>query len=100
MATVAVNSRVESIVAAYGVFWQMWPQFEQAGGERRLIGLEVELIGSHPAEANHVDPSCPMCQHVRSILLDIADLITKNDVNGTALLYDVDSHWNSIFCSS
>lgn len=98
MATAAVNSRVESIIAAYGIFWQMWPQFEQIGGERRLAGLEVELIGSHASDANHVDPSCPMCHHVRSVLLDIADLMTKDDVDGNALWYDVDSHWNSIFC--
>ena len=98
MATTAVNSRVESIVAAYGIFWQMWPQFEQVGGERCLVGIEVELIGSHASDANHLDPSCPMCHHVRSVLLDIADLMTKDDVDGNALRYDIDSHWNSIFC--
>ena len=98
MATSAVNSQVESIISAYGIFWQMWPQFEQVSGERRLVGLEVELIGSHASDANHVDPSCPMCHHVRSVLLDIADLMTKDDVDEKALRYDVDSHWNSIFC--
>jgi hypothetical protein len=98
MATLAVSSRVESVVAAYGIFWQMWPQFEQIGGERCLAGLEVELIGSHPAEASHVDPSCPMCHHVRSVLLEIADLMTKGDVEGNSLAYYVDSHWNSILC--
>ena len=97
MATSVVNSRLESIIAAYGIFWQMWPQVEQIGGERRLIGLEVELIGFHASEASHVDPSCSMCHHVRSVLLDIAQLITNDDVDGNALWYDVDSHWNSIF---
>ena len=98
MATSTVNSQIESIIAAYGIFWQMWPQFEQVGGERRLVGLEVELIGSHASDANHLDPSCPMCHHVRSILVEIADLMTKDDVDGNALWYDVDSDWNSIFC--
>ena len=98
METLEVNSQMEPIVAAYGIFWQMWPQFEQIDGERRLVGFEVELIGSHPSDANHLDPSCPMCHHVRSVLLDIADLMTKGEVDGNGLWYDIDSHWNSIFC--
>ena len=76
----------------------MSPQVEQISGAQRLVGLEVELIGSHASDAKHLDPSCPMCQHVRSVLLDIAGLMTKGEVDGSALWYDVDSHWNSIFC--
>jgi len=98
MATSALTSSVKSVVAACNIFWQLWPQFEQNRGERRLVGLEVELIGSHPAEANHVDPSCPMCHHVRSVLLDIGDLMSRDVVHGDTLFYDIDSHWNSIFC--
>lgn len=95
MATSALNSRVQSVVEAYSIFGQLWPQFEDAeGGVRRMVGLEVELIGSHPSEASHVDPSCPMCQHVRSVLLDIADLMSEDEDHGDALFYD--SHWNSI----
>jgi hypothetical protein len=50
MATPALNSRVQSLVTEYGVFWQFWPQFEQTHGERRLVGFEVELIGSHTSD--------------------------------------------------
>ena len=75
MATPALNSRVQSLVTEYGVFWQFWPQFEQTHGERRLVGFEVELIGSHTSDLNHVDPACPTCRHVRSVLLAIADLM-------------------------
>jgi hypothetical protein len=59
MATSALNSRVQSLVTEYGVFWQFWPQFEQTHGERRLVGFEVELIGSHTSDLNHVDPRMP-----------------------------------------
>ena len=72
MATSALNSRVQSLVAEYGVFWQFWPQFEQIHGERRVVGFELELIGFHKSDLNHVDPTCPACRHVRSVLLAIA----------------------------
>ena len=77
MATSALNSRVQSLVAEYGVFWQFWPQFEQTHGERRLVGFEVELIGSHTSDLNHLDPACPACRHVRSVLLAIADAMPR-----------------------
>jgi len=99
MATPALSLQVQSAVSEYGIFWQLWPQFEQMGSERRLAGLEVELIGSHPSDVNHLDPSCRMCHHVRLVLLGIAYLMTKEIVgDGNPLTYDVDSHSNSILC--
>ncbi len=99
MATPALNSRVQSLVTEYGVFWQLWPQFEQTHGERRLVGFEVELIGSHTSDLNHVDPACPMCRHVRSVLLAIADLIPGElTLSRNSLTYNIDSHSNSIVC--
>jgi hypothetical protein len=97
MATSVLNSRVQSLVTEYGVFWQFWPQFEQAHGERRLVGFEVELIGSHTSDLNHVDPACPTCRHVRSVLLAIADLMPGElTPSRNYLTYNIDSHSNSI----
>ena len=99
MATPALNSTVKSLVTQYGVFWQFWPQFEQIHGERRLVGFEVELIGSHGSDLNHVDPTCPTCRHVRSVLLAIADLIPGElTLNRNLLTYRIDSHSSSILC--
>ena len=99
MATLALNSRVQSLVTEYGVFWQSWPQYEQTHGERRLVGFEVELIGSHTSDRNHVDPSCSSCRYVRSVLLAIADLMPGElDLGHNFLTYNIDSHSNSIVC--
>lgn len=96
MATPALNSRVQSLVTEYSVFWQLWPQFEQTHGERHLVGFEVELIGSHPSDP-HLDPGCPKCRNVRTVLLLIADLLPREARRGeNCLMYDVDSHSNSI----
>jgi hypothetical protein len=97
MATPTLNSRVQSLVTEYGVFWQFWPQFEQTHGERRLVGVEVELIGSHTSDLNHVDPACPVCSHVRSVLLAIVDLMPGElTLSRNSLTYNIDSHSNSI----
>ncbi len=99
MATLALNPRVQSLVTEYGVFWQFWPQFEQTHGERRLVGFEVELIGSHTSDLNHLDPSCPRCRDVRAVLLAIADLLPREARFGENFLtYNIDSHSNSILC--
>jgi len=99
MATAAMSSRVHSAATEYGVFWQLWPEFDVRSSERRLVGLEVELIGSHTSDLNHVDPACPRCQHVRSILLGIADLMMREGIpRRNFLMYDIDSHSNSIMC--
>ena len=99
MATAVLNSRAQSLITEYGVFWQFWPQFEQAHGERRLAGFEVELIGSHTSDLNHVDPACPACRHVRSVLLAIADLMPgKLTLSRNSLAYHIDSHSNAIVC--
>lgn len=90
---------VHSAVAEYGVFWQLWPQFEQTHGERRLVGFEVELIGSHTSDLNHLDPSCATCHQVRSVLLAIAKLMSGEiAVSRNSFTYNIDSHSNSILC--
>ena len=99
MATLALNSRVQSLVTEYGVFWQFWPQFEQTHGERRLVGFEVELIGSHTSDLNHVDPACSRCRNVRAVLLSIANLVPADlAVHVNSLTYNIDSHSGSILC--
>jgi hypothetical protein len=63
------------------------------------LALEVELIGSHPSDIKHVDPSCRMCYHVRAILLAIADRLTEDPLfPRNRLTYDIDTHSNSILC--
>jgi hypothetical protein len=99
MLTSALNTRVQSLVTEYGVFWQLWPQFEQTHSERRLVGFEVELIGSHASDLNHVDPTCPTCRYVRSVLLAIADVLPGElTLSRKSVTCNIDSHSNSIVC--
>jgi hypothetical protein len=99
MATPLVDSRLQFVASEYSIFWQSWPQFEPSNGEHRLVGIELELIGTHASDFNHVDPACPLCRHVRSVLLEILDFVVREAVLTRNLLtYLVDSHSNSILC--
>ena len=99
MATLVLNPRVQSLVSEYGVFWQSWPQFEKTHGERRVVGFEVELIGSHTSDLNHVDPACQRCRNVRAVLLLIANLVPADLALGvSSLTYNIDSHSGAILC--
>ena len=99
MATPAVDKGVQFVPAEYGIFWQSWPQFENANGEHRQVGIELELIGTHASDLNHIDPSCPICRRVRSVLLEIADrVLTGAVLTQNILSHMVDSHSNSILC--
>ena len=99
MATLTLNPKAQSLVAEYSVFWQLWPQFEQIHGERRMVGFEVELIGFHTSDLNHLDPACPDCRHVRSVLFGIADALPREtSFRRNYLTYNIDSHSNSILC--
>jgi hypothetical protein len=100
MATAVLNSRVQSLVTQYGVFWQFCPQFEQINSERRMVGFEVELIGSHNSDFNHVDPTCPSCRQVKAALLAIADLMPQEaSLSGNSRTYNIDPYSNLICCS-
>jgi len=99
MSTTSLNTRVQSLVAEYSVFWQFWPEFEQIHGERRLVGFELELIGFHTSDLNHLDPACSACRHVRSVLLAIALAMPREtSFRQNYLTYNIDSHSNSILC--
>lgn len=98
MATPARASHIQSALTEYEAFWQLWPQFDSRG-ERRPVGFEVELFGSHTSDLNHIDFACPMCHRVRSVLLGIADLMIRDVVLGSnSFAYNIDSHSNSILC--
>lgn len=99
MAVPASVSQIEDLITKYCVFWQSWPQFEQTHGERRLVGLEVELIGFHASDLNHIDPSCPRCRNVRAVLLVVAGLLPRAvTVREGSITYNIDSHSHSILC--
>ena len=63
------------------------------------MGFEVELIGCHTSNLNHVDGACPRCRNVRAVLLSIANLVPADLAVGVnSLMYNIDSHSGAILC--
>lgn len=92
-----LSSRLRPAVSEYRIFCQLWPQFEASNGERRMVGAEVELIGSHSLDPSHFDPGCTVCHHVRSALLTIAhEIVKQTGLTSRRFIVDVDSHANLI----
>ena len=95
--TPGVPPSPEVAVREYGVFWQTSPQFNGTGAERQQVGFELELIGSHTPDPTHLDPSCPMCDRVRSALLAVADAVIRHMVfSAREVMCDIDSHGSRI----
>lgn len=67
-----VNWALKGLVHAYNVSFQLWPEYNCENGERRQIGTEVELLGSHTSDPAHLNPSCCQCHHVRAALALLA----------------------------
>ena len=92
-----LRSRMQSAVPEYSIFFQFWPRFAGSNGERRMVGTEIELVGSHSSNPNHFDPGCPMCRHVRYALLTIAnEIVEHTGLTSRGFMVDIDSHANLI----
>jgi hypothetical protein len=105
MATTAVMKSKPNLNGALNncaVFWHVWPYRTVIDREARQIGFELELIGSHCVDPNHLNPGCPQCRHVRSALLVVAEHLTNYVFPNLqqSLAYDIDSHSTSIVYSA
>lgn len=99
MVTSATQPKLDDLLRSQAIVWQLWPQYAVLQGERRQIGFELELIGSHTLDASHLDPGCAQCHRIRSILVAIAENLAHEVFrNHDSVTYDIDPHLASIVC--
>src|SRR6266567_4642802 len=77
LASVEVTSTLKRLIEKYNIALQVWPRYTFDEGQRYQVGFEVELIGSHSLDPNHVYPSCTKCCRTRAALLLIAELVVE-----------------------
>jgi len=84
----------------YVVFWHLWPQQAVVDDERRQVGFELELMGSHSPDAGHLDPECIKCSGLRSALVSVAEQLADKILSefGDSVTAEVDPHAASIIC--
>ena len=81
-------------VRVYKVCCKVWPEYVVFEGGLRQVGFELELLGSHSADAGHLDPSCPLCRRVRSTLLAVAVDFVPSSIKSVRC--EIDTHSDSI----
>jgi hypothetical protein len=69
------SSELRELVQRFRVCWKTWPEYIYSGHERRQIGYELELAGTHEFGLSHPEPGCEHCQHVFFALRQIATYI-------------------------
>lgn len=74
---------LRELVGRHRVCWEVWPEYLYVAKERRQVGSQLELCGTHEPEVEHPEPGCPDCQRIFVALRAIADWIlptTREDV--------------------
>ncbi len=100
MSTVATESKFNGLLSNYDVFWHLWPQRAVIDREVRQVGFELELMGSHSLDPSHLDPGCPQCRRVRSVLLAVAEYLADQLLPNLleSVTYDIDPHSTCVVC--
>ena len=86
--TLEVETLDNSIAGWADCFVHVWPVSLTKDGERQTL-FEVEINGSHSSDPNHIDPSCPQCRRLRSMLYNIATRVVasiSSDVRNSVVL--------------
>lgn len=98
VAAVQAWGNLTELVRDYNICCDVRPKYMGAGDERRQVGFDLELLGSHSSDRYHLDPTCPMCEQVRAALLAVIGRIVPS--SGRSVTYEIDAHSKSIMWTS
>jgi hypothetical protein len=93
-----VGGNLTELVRDYNICCDVRPKYVGTGGERRQVGFDLELLGSHSSDRYHLDPTCPMCERVRAALLAVTGMIVPK--SGKSVRYEIDAYSKSIMWTS
>lgn len=57
----------------------VWPDYTFVGHERRQIGFQLELSGTHEHGPEHPEPGCDECHEIYSALVRIAESVLPKE---------------------
>jgi len=78
---------LRELVQRFQVCWKASPELAYVGGEKRQIGYQLELAGTHEPGVEHPEPGCEHCQHVFAALRAIAEWILPRQTRDSR--YDI-----------
>ena len=75
----AASFPLKELVQRFRVCWKVWPEYTYVGDEKRQVGYQLELAGTHEAGVTHPEPGCEHCEHVYNALHQIAEYILPGE---------------------
>jgi hypothetical protein len=70
---------LKELVQRFKVCWKVWPEYTYVGDEKRQVGYQLELAGTHEAGVTDPEPGCEHCEHVYNALRQIAEYIMPRE---------------------
>jgi hypothetical protein len=72
-------NHLKELVNRHKVCSKVWPELTYVNGEKRQIGYELELAGTHEPWVEHPQPGCEHCQRIFIALREIAEWIRPRE---------------------
>lgn len=66
---------LRDLVAKHAVKFEVWPHYELSGGQRVMVGFDLELCGTHDHGHARLSPGCPLCEQTYEDLKTLAQSI-------------------------
>lgn len=66
---------LRELVSKHAVKYEVWPHYELAGGQRVMVGFDLELCGTHDHGHARLSPGCPACEETYADLKTLAEAI-------------------------
>ena len=80
MGTVENNTKLlADLVRQFRVCWEVSPEYAYVNQERRQVGFDLELYGTHEPWVEHPSPDCDHCLRVFHALQTIAEGILPQE---------------------
>jgi hypothetical protein len=90
------------LVERFHVSWEVWPEYAFINHEKRQIGFELDLSGTHGGGGEHPEPGCEKCLEIYQALVRIAeDVLPAEDQDTTCQFepYDQGIHYSPRHCN-
>ena len=88
---------IRELIQRFHVCWDVWPEYTFIKHEKRQIGFELDLSGTHEGGEGHPEPGCEKCLDTYQALLRIAETVlpTSNpDITQQFEPYDQGIHYS------
>ena len=70
---------LKELVQRFRVCWKVWPEYQYVKDEKRQIGYQLELAGTHEPWVDDQGPGCEHCQRIYTALRQIAEWILPRE---------------------